>query len=438
VAKAVQLVAVKVLDCNGSGTAASVISGVDWVTANAIRPAVANMSLGGGAFDPIDTAVRNSIASRVTYAVASGNSNADACGTSPARVAEALTVNASDINDARAFFSNFGACTDLYAPGVNITSSWNASDTATNTISGTSMATPHVAGVAALYLQRHPAAPAQRVHDTILRTATPNVITGNPAGTPNRLLYSLFTRWGPEGDYNGDLTTDVAVWRPLDGNWFVRNQFTVQWGQVGDTPVPGDYNGDGITDLAVWRPSDGNWFVRNQFTVQWGQVGDIPVPGDYNGDGITDLAVWRPSDGNWYVRNQFTVQWGQVGDTPVPGDYNDGITDTAVWRPLGANWFVRNQFTVQWGQIGDIPVAGDYNGDGATDVAVWRPLGGNWFVRNQFTVQWGQIGDTPVPGDYNGDGITDTAVWRPLGANWFVRNQFTVQWGQIGDTPLAS
>ncbi|WP_257785404.1 S8 family serine peptidase [Lentzea guizhouensis] len=439
VAKAVRLVAVKVLDCAGSGSFAGVLSGVDWVTANAVRPAVANMSLGGGAFEPLDTAIRNSIASGITYAVASGNSNTDACSTSPARVAQALTVNATGADDVRAAFSNFGQCTDLFAPGVGITSAWHTSDTATNSISGTSMASPHVAGVAALYLQRHPAAPAGRVHDAIVRNSTAGVV-GNPgAGSPNRLLYSLFTRWAPEGDYNGDGTTDLTVWRPSNGTWYVRGISTTQWGIAADVPVPGDYNGDGTTDLAVWRPSDGNWYVRGIGTVQWGIAGDIPVPGDYNADGVTDFAVWRPSNGTWYVRGISTTQWGTSGDVPVAADYNgDDSTDIAVWRPSNGTWYVRGITTTSWGGGSDVPVVGDYNGDAIADLAVWRPSNGTWYVNGISTTQWGISGDVPVAGDYNGDGVTDLAVWRPSDGTWYVRGISTTQWGVQGDVPLAS
>lgn len=191
VAKGVQLRAVRVLNCQGSGSNSGVIAGVDWVTSNHASPAVANMSLGGGASSALDTAVSNSIASGVTYGVAAGNDNLNACNYSPARVANAITVGSTTSTDARSSFSNFGTCLDIFAPGSSITSSWNTSDTATNTISGTSMATPHVVGVAALYLQSNPAASPSAVAAAMTGGATPNKVTSSGTGSPNRLLYSL-------------------------------------------------------------------------------------------------------------------------------------------------------------------------------------------------------------------------------------------------------
>ncbi|MFI9581967.1 S8 family peptidase [Streptomyces sp. NPDC052236] len=197
VAKAVKLVAVRVLNCQGSGTTAGVIAGVDWVTANAVKPAVANMSLGGGANTSLDNAVKRSIASGVSYAVAAGNGNAlgtpqNACNYSPARVPEAITVGATDNTDRRASFSNFGTCLDLFAPGVSITSAWRTNDTATNTISGTSMATPHTAGVAALYLATNATATPAQVRDALVNNATNGKVLNPGTGSPNKLLYSLF------------------------------------------------------------------------------------------------------------------------------------------------------------------------------------------------------------------------------------------------------
>ena len=194
VAKNVHLFAVRVLNCSGSGTNSGVIAGVDWVTAHHISPAVANMSLGGGVSTALDTAVRNSIASGVTYSIAAGNSNTNASNSSPARVAEAITVGSSTMSDARSSFSNFGSVVDIFAPGSSITSSWDTSDTAINTISGTSMATPHVTGVSARFLQNNPTATPAAVRNAIVAAATLNHLSGIPSGTANRLLFWSSTR----------------------------------------------------------------------------------------------------------------------------------------------------------------------------------------------------------------------------------------------------
>ncbi|WP_055492363.1 S8 family serine peptidase [Streptomyces sp. TP-A0356] len=188
VAKKAKIVAVRVLDNSGSGTTDKVIAGIDWVARNRSGPSVANMSLGGTADSALDTAVRNTIASGVTFAVAAGNSNADASGYSPARVKEAITVGATTSSDARASYSNYGPTLDLFAPGSSIKSTWYTSDTATATLSGTSMATPHAAGAAALYLADHPAAKPAQVASALTSAASVGVVTAPGTGSPNRLL----------------------------------------------------------------------------------------------------------------------------------------------------------------------------------------------------------------------------------------------------------
>jgi subtilisin family serine protease len=205
IAKGVKLYAVRVLDNNGSGSISGVVAGIDWVTANHTKPAVANMSLGGGGSTALDDAVKASIAAGVTYAVAAGNGDfigrqQPACNYSPARVREALTVGATNNNDAKASWSNYGECVDLFAPGVSITSAWHTSNTATNTISGTSMASPHVAGVAALYLANNTGATPAQVFQAVYDNTTKNIVT-NSSTANNHLLYSLFD--GSGGDDGG-------------------------------------------------------------------------------------------------------------------------------------------------------------------------------------------------------------------------------------------
>ena len=211
IAKNVTLYGVRVLGCNGSGSNSGVIAGMDWVADNHVKPAVANMSLGGGASSATDSAVQRMTNAGITTVVAAGNDNSNACNYSPARAASAITVGSTTSSDSRSSFSNYGNCLDIYAPGSSITSAW--SNGGTNTISGTSMASPHVAGVAALYLAENPNASVSQVTQAITDAATPNKVSDAKSGSPNLLLYSIFdgsTPPPPPPPGGGELENGVA------------------------------------------------------------------------------------------------------------------------------------------------------------------------------------------------------------------------------------
>jgi subtilisin family serine protease len=229
VAKGVKLVPVRVLNCQGSGTNSGVIAGIDWVANNAARPAVANMSLGGGLSAALNSAVANAVAHGVTMVVAAGNENLDACTKSPASEPSAITVGAVTSADARSSFSNFGTCVDIFAPGSAITSASNASATATSTMSGTSMASPHVAGAAALALQANPAASPLAVTQSLLGNATTNRLASLGTGSPNRLLYSLAAAAPAEPPVSTIAISALSATRSNYGStWYARVTVTVR------------------------------------------------------------------------------------------------------------------------------------------------------------------------------------------------------------------
>lgn len=269
--------------------------------------------------------------------------------------------------------------------------------------------------------------------DTTYNGFIDTVITKMPSTSP-----MLLTLDGHDFDGNG--WSDVSVWRPSNGIWYIRGIGNYAWGHTGDIPVNGDYDGDGTTDLAVWRPPTGRWYVKDMGGLYWGVPGDFPVPGNYNGDvnQTADFAVWRPSNGRWYIRGMGTYAWGQAGDIPIPGDYDgDGATEIAVWRPSNGKWYIRGFGNYDWGVADDIPVPADYDGDGKTDIAVWRPSNGRWYIRDSGGTIWGMSGDIPAPGDYDGDGQADIAVWRPSNGRWYIKDIGGYFWGTADDIPLV-
>ncbi|HEX8247900.1 MAG TPA: FG-GAP-like repeat-containing protein [Pyrinomonadaceae bacterium] len=275
----------------------------------------------------------------------------------------------------------------------------------------------------------------------------------------------------PLFDFDGDGRSDLSVFRPSNGSWYItnssNNSFTgVQFGTNGDLIAPADYDGDGKTDFAVFRPSDGTWYLMQSTAgfraAQFGASGDIPVPGDFDGDGKANLAVFRPSTGSWYIaratgipsQNFDSVPFGQNGDKPIAGaDFDgDGKADVTVFRPSDGNWYRLNssngQFVgVHFGIAEDKPVAADYDGDGKTDLAVFRPSDGVWYRINSGTdsfaaTQFGVSEDRPSPGDFDGDGRADLAVFRPSQGTWYLLRStsgFTgVQFGANGDIPTPN
>ncbi len=285
------------------------------------------------------------------------------------------------------------------------------------------------------------------------RIVTAGFATNNGVRNFALVRYIGDARLNRTANFDADGKTDIAIWNPANGFWYVLNSSNnlprtpVQWGNstLGDKAVPGDYDGDGKTDLAVWRESTGHWYILRSGSgstqvIQWGLAGDKPVQGDYDGDGKTDAAVFRPSTGAWYVLqssdNSLSARsWGANGDQPVAADYDgDGATDIAVWRASTGYWYIitsRDSFVrlSYWGKPGDKPVPADYDGDGRVDVAIFRPSEGNWYIRlwsgGIVTNKWGLATDVPAPADYDGDKKADIAIYRPTQMSWYINQSAT-------------
>jgi hypothetical protein len=437
-----------------------VIAGVNWVTANRLTPVVVNMSIGGPADSAIDAAVSNSIASGIPYAIAAGNDSQDVSTHSPARVATALTVANSEINDVMAFTSNGGPGVDLFAPGTNITSAGIANDTATATFTGTSMSSPHVAGVMAQYLQFTSGNPAT-INNAILNSASVNKVVGIfIAGTPNRLLHSDFTSIPPaQGtplakDYDGDGRADLSM-KMTDGNWridYASNGYGLWdatysgYGGVEATPVPADYDGDGRADLSV-KTNTGQWkidYSSNGFGafdgtfLGYGSTENRPCVADYDGDGREDICAHNIFQGRWnidYAWNGFgtwnvsLAGYGGQENRETQADYDgDGRADIAIHSLSQGRWnidYAWNGFGV-WNFSGlnygfgfHTETPADYDGDGLDDMSARVNNLQTWvidYAANGFAgyeVSYAGYGDgtsIPVPADYDGDGKADLSI----------------------------
>jgi len=360
VAKAVSLVAVRVLDCNGSGTTTGVIAGVDWVRGHAAGAAVANMSLGGGPSTTLDNAVKNSIAAGVSYAVAAGNSSRDACLYSPARVPEAMTIGATTSTDAKASYSNYGNCVDWFAPGSSITSAYYTSSTATATMSGTSMASPHTAGAAALYLQAHPGAAPTDVRQALYDATTRGIVASSRT-TNNHLLYSLFDG-GSE---------------PPPDNKAPTASFT-----YGCTYLNCTFNGSGSSDSDGTISSYAWSFGDNSTASGVSPSYSFSAAGTYT----VTLTVTDDDEATGTASQQVTVEAEDPGSDPEPGDLSiDKFALTNTSNPQFA------RVIVDWAVSGDglSTVKVEIQGEGNTDSQTWTVSGSSAAGQHEFSFRRG-------------------------------------------------
>ncbi len=242
------------------------------------------------------------------------------------------------------------------------------------------------------------------------------------------------------GDYNGDGTSDIALYRYTDGLWAVRGITRVYFGGPGAIPGPGDYNGDGTTEPAIFRPGSALWAVRGVTRAYFGDEDDIPVAADYNGDGRADIAVFREDSGLWAVRGLTRFYFGMTGDIPVPGDYNSfhpEVAEAAVFRPSTGLWAVQGLERVYFGAEGDRPAAANFDLLPGDDFAVFRPSTGLWAVYDFARLYYGKTGDIPVPADYVGQDRDNTAVFRPSTGLWAIKGVTRTYFGRQYDIPVT-
>ncbi len=252
-------------------------------------------------------------------------------------------------------------------------------------------------------------------------------------------VYNLGWRPGRRdcrGDYTGDGSTDIAIFRQTNGLWAVRGYTRLYFGGSPDAIVPRDYSGDGSTNVAVFRQTNGLWAIRGYTRAYFGGSGDTAVPGDYRGDGSADIAIFRRNNGLWSIRGYTRSYFGDSSDVPVPGDYSgDGSSNVAIYRSSTGLWSIRGYTRYYFGGSSDVPVPGDYNGDGTWTPAIFRPANGLWTVKGITRAYFGISSDYPVTGDYRGDGSEIPAIYRGSNGLWAIRGYTRAYFGQQSDIP---
>lgn len=271
-------------------------------------------------------------------------------------------------------------------------------------------------------------------------------IATNDTTTTTGYLYVFFGIELPSnpvlssGDYDGDGTSDIAVFRGETGLWAVRDMTRAYFGGSSDIPVPGDYNGDGTSDIGIYRGETGLWAIRGVTRSYFGSASDTVIPGDYNGDGHCDAGIFRESSGLWAIRGITRAYFGTTSDAPVPGDYNgDGTLDFGVYRGSSCLWALRGMSRVYFGSELDVPIPGDYNGNGSERIAIFRPYSGLWAIREVTRIYFGKNSDQPVPADYSGNNSDDIGIFRGKSSSglWAIREITRAYYGSTDYLPVT-
>ena len=240
------------------------------------------------------------------------------------------------------------------------------------------------------------------------------------------------------GDYNGDGSSDIAIFRRSSGLWAVRGVTRVYFGGGTDEPVSGDYNGDGTTDVSIFRRSSGLWAVRGVSRLYYGASTDTAVPGDYNGDGRCDPGIFRENYGLWAIRGVTRTYFGQPLDKPAPGNYSGaGFASITLFRPSSGLWAIKDLGRIYFGSDEDMPVAADYDGNGTRDLAIFRRSMGLWAVAGVTRTYFGGLYDRPAPADYAGASADNIALFREMSGLWAVRQLTRVYFGNSSDIPVT-